>query len=190
MKFNELDSTNQQKAIDKLKDINMYEGWHEHTIESFMENCLEIGLDISDTRFTGFYSQGDGASFEGTYSIIRVNELKDKGLDQAFLDCATTLTDIIENNHSMDYLDCSLSYDLEFTYCHSNTMILSNCPERTIESEDTAILQAFRALADHLYSLLSSEYDYLTSDAAIKESILANDLDFKISDPFDNTIIL
>jgi hypothetical protein len=56
----------EQKCIEKYRDCNVdYEGWCEFTIEDFITQVAKIGLRVSmdDVQFSGFCSQGDGASF-------------------------------------------------------------------------------------------------------------------------------
>jgi hypothetical protein len=66
--FEELPPQSQQKAIEKHDDINVDYNWWEDSINLFCEDMLELyGVDVEskDVQFTGFYSQGDGASFTG-----------------------------------------------------------------------------------------------------------------------------
>ncbi len=65
--FDELSPEAQRKVLDDYRDINVdYEEWADPIIEGFKEDLLEIfGFDEVKVEYSGFYSQGDGASFTG-----------------------------------------------------------------------------------------------------------------------------
>ena len=76
--FNELTPEQQNKVIEKYSDINE-DCWefHYETMEQEFINKLEgLGYSNIEIQYTGFYSQGDGASFtakHGDDEIYRVN---------------------------------------------------------------------------------------------------------------------
>lgn len=50
--------------LDEHRDWNVDDShWYEFTIDDFTEVAKNFGFDIHDVRFSGFSSQGDGASF-------------------------------------------------------------------------------------------------------------------------------
>jgi len=62
--FEELPDESKEKALERYRDINTdYIDWHDPIIEGFDEDMKGLGLDNIEVKFTGFYSQGDGASF-------------------------------------------------------------------------------------------------------------------------------
>jgi len=58
-----------QKTIDKYRDINIEPLWWEFVYDDFEQICKILGvvLDKDEPSFSGFWSQGDGASFTGAY---------------------------------------------------------------------------------------------------------------------------
>jgi hypothetical protein len=65
-KFDELSPEAKQNAIDLNRDRNTeYDDWWQPIIEGFVEEMEEIGMTNVECEFSGFYSQGDGASFTG-----------------------------------------------------------------------------------------------------------------------------
>ncbi len=68
-------------------------------------------------------------------------------------------------------------------YCHEFTMTVTAerdhpfHPAMTDDAEDV-LTEAFRDLARWLYARLCAEYEYLTSDEAVDEAIVANDYTF------------
>ena len=71
--FDELSPEAKKHAIDSNRDYNIdsYDWW-EPIIEGFAEEMEAIGMTDIDCQFSGFYSQGDGASFTGK---VKDNEL-------------------------------------------------------------------------------------------------------------------
>ena len=63
--FDELSDRLKEEAIEANRDINTYHDWHEYAIEEFQSDLADEGVSVDDVQFTGFYSQGDGASFTG-----------------------------------------------------------------------------------------------------------------------------
>lgn len=65
--FEELSPEAQEKALDKYRDINVdYNDWHDTIITDFEEDLRDnFGFEDVKVQYSGFYSQGDGASFEG-----------------------------------------------------------------------------------------------------------------------------
>jgi hypothetical protein len=50
------------------------------------------------------------------------------------------------------------------------------------EHIETTLLQLFRDLADWLYKTLEDEYDHLTSDEAVVDTLEANEIEEEIED--------
>ena len=78
-KFEELSKDVRQKVVERNRDINVaYEDWDLYLMEDFYD-ILKI-LGYSDTRihYTGFCSQGDGASFEAKWSYEKnsINKIR------------------------------------------------------------------------------------------------------------------
>ena len=64
--FEELSPEAQKNALEELWDINIeYSDWHEPIIEDFEGEMKENGLTDIEVSYSGFNSQGDGASFTG-----------------------------------------------------------------------------------------------------------------------------
>ena len=65
MKWEALDKRRKEKLIDKHRDVNVDYEWWDYTHENFKEQMKEIGVHVEKIYFSGFYSQGDGACFDG-----------------------------------------------------------------------------------------------------------------------------
>lgn len=59
-KFRDLDEYRKWEIVDSITTLS---SWYEHIIESQVNVLLEHGFEDAEIQFSGFYSQGDGASF-------------------------------------------------------------------------------------------------------------------------------
>jgi hypothetical protein len=69
-----------QAFIDRHRDINVDYHWWDQVYDDFKEICDMLGLQLQnhEPQFSGFCSQGDGASFAGIYRGVTyaTNEIK------------------------------------------------------------------------------------------------------------------
>ena len=68
MKFKELSPKVQEKVIERMSEKyrdSIEDWWYEEVIEEFKDDMQRYGIEDVNVYFSGFYSQGDGASFEG-----------------------------------------------------------------------------------------------------------------------------
>jgi hypothetical protein len=113
--FEELPAESQKKAIEKNDDINVDYNWWEDSINLFCEDMWELyGVDVEskDVQFTGFYSQGDGASFTG--EVEDEKKFIEKALmrgDDEYLDMGTRKAHEKEFDDLLNDLG-SLGYDM------------------------------------------------------------------------------
>jgi hypothetical protein len=188
-----------QKLIEKHWDINLFDDWHEYTVDDFKESMAGIGIEVDEVFFSGFASQGDGAMFEGRVSDWHLF-LKEHGYPNGVLANHATFAWRFsvkhrghynhENSTSFDYdlphPDDKWSTDDEFINDHypgkdTDTVaatawlaILRNTIASDVEDEFTDI---FKGYMRQLYRDLEREYYYLTSAEAVWEAIVANELD-------------
>lgn len=140
-----------------------------------------------DIRYSGFCSQGDGASFVGTYSsktqplpaVLRAEFPQDQ-----------TLHDLADALHALRVQYRLLTghwFDVKVTqdghYVHKFTMSVEVTDETTgQEIEDVQIsnnlLELMRDFAQWIYDGLEAEYDYRMSDENVDESIRTNEYEF------------
>ena len=182
--FNELSDEAKQVAFNNNSEINVEVwDWYDCTKDDFHTILELIGFDNIDSNFSGFYSQGDGASFSADY-------LYKKGCLKAVKQHApndTELHDIVEGivSHQKGngyLLSCEVSK--RGNYCHSNTMYFSwckndnSCFDWKNDFVENELEQLFKGLADWYYSRLKSEYEYLTSFDVVAEMLEANEIQF------------
>lgn len=171
--------------------------WYGFIFEDFGRICEILGITL-ETRpvklygggmrqdlliwFTGFWSQGDGASFEGHYSYAKGAAGKIRAYaphDEELHGIADALQLLQRRNFYQVYADISQSgrYYHEYTMSVTAERDHPHHPAMTDDAEDV-LTEVFRDLARWLYGRLRAEYSYITSDDAVDEAIVANDYTF------------
>lgn len=185
--FAELSDSAKRTAISNCFDINTDTDWWDGVYEDFYQVCDILGIDLK-TRingkidekcvwFSGFSSQGDGACFEGcyTYKAGSCKAIRDYApLDKKLHSIADNLKAVQKSNFYRLRADISQI---------GNYFSISVDTERTdykamSEHAGEDVKEAMRDLANWLYKTLEADHDYLTSDAAIIETIEANEYHF------------
>lgn len=199
------DHPNKAAVIDKHRDINvdMFEWW-DCAYDDWKEKLTALGYDNPEIQFSGFWSQGDGASF--TASQVPLPST-DTSVQKAWaeLEGAAALLGVTVTEDIAD-LAYGKVYRHGHHYVHENTVSVDwewNDPpfsnwkwdwatdgvpdglEHFIESLKTAVESYFKDLDEtvtdlccQIYSDLEKEYEYLTSDEAVEETLEANEYEF------------
>jgi len=183
-----------QALIKRYRDLNVeYIEWWDCIYDDFKEDMEKVGIEVEDMRFSGFWSQGDGASFTGymrSKPFFEYHKLADSYPWMAkLISHGGDFTLRIERNSYSHYVhENTVSVELTFTdmFCHilPNDGVRAEVIERwdnLLEAEYNTICDTVtdivRGYCHDLYSRLEETYDYLTSDEAVWEAILANELD-------------
>jgi hypothetical protein len=206
--FEELSPEAKTNALEEMRDINTeYQGWHEPIIEDFEERMKELGVDGVEVSYSGFYSQGDGASFTGDVFDTKTFMSKALGLkDTEWLDMGEDeKPEDEESRLRADLLDIGFDTREKLTpdnfvikierlsnrYSHENTIegkvyiedipesIEDEIPSQTIEDEiEEKVTNWARSESKDLYRNLERYYDELRSDESVEETIIENDYKF------------
>jgi len=187
--YSELSEKAQEKARDWYRGGAFDYEWWDYTVEEFVTigNMLGITFDGEGTRnlrvhFSGFWSQGDGASFAGSweYKANALCEVKREFPHNRELhDIAEALHQIAVRYEQSegcdeDYPLSALIYISPSRYCNENTM---RCTSDS-EDLDEDLLEQFRSLAQWLYSRLENQWEDMNSDEVVAESIECNEYEF------------
>lgn len=189
-----------KELIDKWRDVHVdCTYWHEDIIDRWKKELLpKFGIDCTEINFTGFWSQGDGASFTGMVTRDERFLTLMTGSTQSYPFVRKMLADDMENicikieriRGARYYHECSVGVEIE-----SATFV--DLAARRDESEDDDALAAIyevwdtvltRELGDledeaqayvrkimcRIYEELQAEFEYLTSDETITEWLDAN----------------
>jgi len=176
------------ELIDKHWDINVSHEWWDCTYDEFKVEMQTKGITVNEINFTGFYSQGDGASFTGQVDMIaflKVHDLDHKYMAGAFFAEQGELWAEITRGSSRyshensvgvnlivdsynNYEDSSTRYQV---YETMQEVLDVEIPDLEKEVEDIC-----KGYMRDLYTKLRDEYEYLTSKEVIWETIVANEL--------------
>jgi hypothetical protein len=176
-----LSNKRQEQLLEKYRDPCDY-GWWDFVYEGFREQCADIGIQVDDITFSGFWSQGDGAAFEGRvtewapvlFRLGRPHWLNWAVENTWTFYSATGRSNCMSFGCDMPMLDNPYDEDEE-PLQHSAWLIKHQPPsERELEQLESDLQGLFNDLADDLYKHLEEEYEYLTSDETTLEYILDN----------------
>ena len=181
-----------ERTIDKYRHINV-DGidWWEYIENEFIESMELVGIDVSKIYFSGFWSQGDGACFDGRIGNTKLFLDKhftptDYPTIRKLLDSGGSITFRCKHSGHYYHENCT-SFDVD---CDLFAYVLdrpTDFHEQVVESLDSLLdiemndfekqsVELFKNHMRTLYSKLEKEYDHLVSDEAVAETVLANDL--------------
>lgn len=188
-------------VLEKWRDVNV-DGldWWDSVYEMWQEKLLteyDFTIDPKGFAFSGFWSQGDGASFTGEVndSLKFLEKYPDKfGALKLLVEKGGDLHISMQRLPGSHYVHhntvyASISCDSFFSVhgytrnadAQSDThLAVSDALDqrRTEETDELEELvkDIFQGLMQEMYRDLEREYDYLTSDEVVRETIIANDL--------------
>ncbi|WP_439398559.1 antitoxin of toxin-antitoxin stability system [Bradyrhizobium sp. PMVTL-01] len=198
--LDELDAKAKARARQWYRDCNAGDNdFADAVIEDATEIANRMGIDIGQQShrtaggktwyeprifWSGFWNQGDGASFEGTYSasdqpasfLVKEHAPQDETLHRI-----AERLDLLQGKH-----DHKLTASITRTdtrYAHAYTMqidvAIDGDDDKAVPTEDKReLLNAFRDLANWIYRGLEDSYNYANSDEQIDEIIRLNEYEF------------
>ena len=177
-KFEELSVEVQAKLVEKNGDINVYDDWHSDSLEDFKTELAEEGFTDATISYSGFWSQGDGLSFDATIDIDKFAETSSekriaKLINNGDLDNYT----ICRNSYANHYSHSRTRY-VDKPYFHSNKHINL---EAIVDALEEKINNKRLELCEKYYRALEKEYDGLQTEESIIETLIDNDNDYLIN---------
>lgn len=194
-RFNELSDKAKARARTWYRDASAGDNYFaEPVIEKAVCMAGIIGIDIQThavklrngtTRrdpsiwWSGFYSQGDGASFEGSY-------LYRKGAHRRIREEAPTDTELHRITDELCSVQKRYNYSLTASVTHRGhyshkIQIDRNSGPNEINGDDMkAVEELLRAFMRWIYQQLQAAYKYENADAQIDETIRANEYEFDV----------
>lgn len=186
--FAELDSDAKERARGWFRGLGGPDDF-EHVIDDAVTAAALLGIEFDTRRgskqpavyWSGFYSQGDGACFEGRYRYK-------PGAVKAMAKVFPTSKELNRIASELQEAQRKQFYKLEATmshrghYYHSGCMSVDvlHCEDnyRELGEAEEDIQQLMRDFADWIYSQLDAYNDYYLSDEQVDESIIANEYTF------------
>ena len=157
--FDELSEEGKEKALADLYDTNTDQDWWENTYEDAARVGIKItGFDLD----RGAYCEGDIYDHEATAEAITENH---------GTKCETYLTAVqYQADRSKLVIKYSDGYNIDIVAEDNEFGFDDDCNELDEEFKKS-LLEDYRIILQH-------EYEYLTSEEAIIETILANAYEF------------
>lgn len=191
-KYEELSDRAKQRARECYLEGGLDYSWWEYLYEDFARVAEILGITLSqrsvplmngkcryepEVYFSGFYHQGSGSSFYGTYGYAKgaVAEIKKYApQDEELHRIAQGLQDV-QRRHFY-----RLTADITSVRDHYIRVEVgdSENPYRDIGDAEDDVRELMNDFNDWMFKCLQDEYEYLTSDEAVEESIVANEYEF------------
>jgi len=164
--------------IDKYRDVLVCHGdWYESVYEHFKEMMSVIGIRVDKVYFSGFWSQGDGACFEGRV-VDWGKYLLHLGYDSLILHTiATESWSLTWEHRGRYYHEQCVTYNDEIwrpanPFDEDEELLRHDTWANTLETYDFLAItdemkENLRGHMRSLYRTLEQEYDHLTSDETV-----------------------
>lgn len=183
-----------EKVVEKWAESQCQDEWWEWTFKDAKRMGALMGITVEDIYFSGFWSQGDGASFTGRYACkpdaVQAITRECGGSDKELIRIASELSVLqttLKLQHGFTF-ECTIARDRYSNYSHSGTINVDVWGTKENVDEDIVddaaaeyvepTLSLMRAFADWIYRQLEAEHEYLTSEKAVTESIESSGLRF------------
>lgn len=174
------------ELIEKYRDINVeYEGWWEWVYADFKSEMQSVGVEIDDINFRGFWSQGDHATFscDMRRSVATFMEAHGLNLHYNAIYKLAVQYGVYIGKKLDKYSEVEVESWEHYDACEDEDMneFYQKQYEEEVEATytefDKDVIKILEEYEHDLYRQLEREYDSLTSDEVVWESIQANDLD-------------
>ena len=179
--FAELSDTAKTKALADYAQTLDYDWWG-FVIDDAKECASIIGIEIEKVFFSGFCSQGDGASFTGSYAYkkgsvkaIKVHAPLDTELHYIALQ--------LQREQCKSFYKIKTSISQHGRYYHEQTMHFDHdhVDRYLVDSDVDDIEEALKDFARWIYKRLENEWDYMTSLEAFAETCECNEWEFTVN---------
>jgi len=195
--FHELSEEAKEKARAWYREGALDYDWYEGVFGDFETVCTILGIRLKSTQvllmgggtrskpriyFTGFWNQGDGASYECIYSYARRAPAKIR--EYAPRDSELhRIADVLQAVQRRNFYQLHAEATHRGHYHHENSMTISvdrNSPtnQGMTEGAEDIVAEVLRDLARWLFQQLEHEWEYQTCDTTIDEAIVGNNYTF------------
>jgi hypothetical protein len=173
------------KAREWYRETGLDYEWWDAVYEDAKTILAAIGFSDVDIRFSGFYCQGDGASFTGRYGLAA-------GWRDTLREYCPLETEVFAVAESLDAMQARHDGRLVATverdrygysrYCHDGAMAASLHDEggddEVSDAEEAEFLELARRLARWIYRNLEAAWDGINEDESVASVIIDNDYEF------------
>ena len=185
MQLKRLIIAHKQDLIDQYRDADVGHEWWDYVFEGFTTDMDEKGIEVDQMYFSGFWSQGDGACFEGykTFTPADVDAAAYPALHQ-MLTGGGNLTVSCSHRGHYYHENCTSFETVYDTFAdlwwgrgelrEAVAETLDEMLQDEVERFESDVIDEWRGFMQDLYRQLEEEYDWLTSDATVWSAIKAN----------------
>lgn len=183
-KYEELSEKAKDVARSWYREDGFGYEWWKYLYEEFKALAEDLGIEIKDIFFRLAYTQGDGASFTGSFDLAKVDmneamkhQFCDETLERLIIDfdhlsrisgqsCSGNIHSYGRDSHEYsNIINVEFSLDLD----EGQVFIITRDVTKTL-----------RSLMKWMYSKLQAEYEYITSDKAVAELLNDNGYEFTV----------
>lgn len=178
-----------EEVIEKWAQETAQDEWWDFVYEDAKRIGALMGIRVDDIQFSGFCSQGDGASFTGRYACVpegakavKAEASEDKELHR-IAEELTRLQTTLKLQHGFTF-ECRIDRSIG-NYSHSRMMSIGDWGTEELAAAfdgrhrhdycDREIIGPFQELlrdfANWIYRQLEAEYEHLTSVESITDQI-------------------
>jgi hypothetical protein len=190
--FDELSDSAKEKARQWWREASSDDTfWSECTIEEAKEQGRNMGLDIDKIYWSGFWSQGDGACYVGSWNASRVKvgeTAKDWGDSPATEEIrriASQFEQFAQKwpessftvKHSGHY---SHEFCTDFLVEFGNEIAETGEWNESLNDAEKHLIETARDYMRWIYKQLEKEYEYQNSDEVIDELLEGNSYTFTV----------
>ena len=180
--FSELSEKAQQRAIDHARNVEA-ECWSDFGADSTLEDAITLlrllGFTVADDAisYSGFSSQGDGASFVGSWypEDVQADKAREYApADETIQAAIGYYSELAKILAGANDAGIRIARNLGSHYSHEYSVGFEYGEDVPEPEHDTFRDQA-RDLMRWIYRNLETEYDYQTSDDTIRERLIEDE---------------
>lgn len=182
MKFEELNTEQQEKAIEVYRHINVDDDWDDYLREDLQNRMAEYGFDDIKISADTSFSQGSGASFTcdnidlikyltKTKQLTKYRKIKELIVER---ECTGKIERIDHRYNHYNTVDCNVnvSYYTDITEVQDDL----------VGKLQKDIIDFVRQECKDFHRQLENDYLNNISDESVKQAIIDNNYDFAVKD--------
>ena len=179
--FDELDDAAKERAREWWRRVGEGDDfWSEWPLDDAKAVLKLIGFTIDRIYYSGFWSQGDGACFEGAWSAANVNATALKAYAPVDKELHR-IADAVQA-FAVRYPGAFLTVKHRGHYYHQYETVFTvqafDNEDNEIDVDEQPIIDAARDAMEWIYRQLKATYEYKDADAQVDDTIRANEYEF------------
>jgi len=190
--FNELSDSAKERARDWWRKCSDYDTfWSECVIDDAKEQGRNMGLDIDRVYFRGFWSQGDGACYVGSWNACDVKAgetAKDWGDSPETKEIRRIASQFEETAKNFPNASFRVKHSGHYSHEYCTTFDVSlgededngSISQEEWSRTESDLIETARDYMRWIYKQLEKEYEYQNSDEVIDELLEGNGYAFTV----------